>query len=659
MIAQKTIQEVYDTAKIEDVVQDFLPLKRYGSNMKGLCPFHNEKTPSFVVSPGKNLFKCFGCGQGGNPTTFVMEHEKFSYVEAIKYLAAKYNIEVIEKEMTQEERQARQINDSLFVVNEFAKDYFQEQLFETDRGKSIGLSYFKNRGFREETIRKFSLGYAPKGVNNFLKHAESKGHKKEMLEKLGLSKNDRDFFRDRVMFTIFNLSGKPIAFGGRILEKDKKAPKYINSPETEIYTKSKSLFGIFQAKSAIGKLDECMLVEGYTDVISLHQAGFENVVASSGTSLTRDQLRLIKRFTPNLKILYDGDKAGIKAALRGLDLALETDLNVRICLIPDGEDPDSYLQKVGATAFQDFIDNQAKDFILFKAEILLEETANDPVKKAGVVRDIVSSIAHIPDRIKQSMYLKACAKMFDMEEAALMGALNKVKEHLEKQKRTKKAASQRNISARIADPTSFPTMEPGQHGGEVFDKRQAPSTKPKDEMQEKDIVRILVSGGDQAFDEKQSVAEYIITNIADVISLFESAEYQLVVNDVQKQLKDKKTITSKYFINHSDQKIARIAVDLIQSEFEMSDGWAERDIHLQTQKMPEFNFTEDSMDALKKFKYKKVNQLISKNQELLKKSQDEEDMKSAMKYLKVDVKYKAIRSQLAADLKIVIAPFIK
>ncbi len=659
MIAPKTIQEVYDTAKIEDVVQDFMPLKRYGSNMKGLCPFHNEKTSSFVVSPGKNIFKCFGCGKAGNPTTFVMEHEKFSYVEAIKYLATKYNIEIIEKQLTEGERQARQVNDSLFVVNDFAKDYFQEQLFETDRGKSVGLSYFKNRGFREDTIRKFSLGYAPAGVNNFLKYAESKGHKNEMLEKLGLSKNNRDFFRDRVMFTIFNLSGKPIAFGGRILQSDKKAPKYINSPETEIYNKSKSLFGIFQAKSAIGKLDECMLVEGYTDVISLNQAGFENVVASSGTSLTREQLRLIKRFTPNLKILYDGDKAGIKAALRGLDLALATDLNVRICLIPDGEDPDSYLQKVGATAFQEFIDKQAKDFILFKAEILLEETANDPVKKAGVVRDIVSSIAHIPDRIKQSMYLKSCAKMFEMEETDLMGALNKVKEQLEKQNRTKKAASQRNQSAKIADPTGFPSMEPGQHGGEVFDKKPGPSSKPKDEMQEKDIVRILVSGGDQAFDEKQSVAEYIITNIADVISLFESAEYQLVVNDVQKRLKDKKEVSSKYFINHMDQKIAQTAITLIQSQFDMSDGWAERDIHLQTQKMPEFNFTEDSMDALKKFKYKKVNQLILKNQELLKKSQDEDDMKSTMTYLKVDVKYKAIRSQLAADLKIVIAPFMK
>ena len=660
MIAQKTIQEVYDTAKIEDVVQDFMPLKRAGANMKGLCPFHNEKTPSFVVSPGKNLFKCFGCGRGGNPTTFVMEHEKFSYVEAIRYLANKYNIEIIEKELTPEERQAQQMSDSFFVVNDFAKNYFQEQLFETDRGKSIGLSYFKSRGFREETIKKFALGYAPAGVNTFLQYATKEGHKKEMLEKLGLSKNDRDFFRDRVMFTIFNLSGKPIAFGGRTLKKDTKAPKYINSPETDIYSKSKSLFGIYHAKSKIAKLNECLLVEGYTDVISLHQAGFENVVASSGTSLTREQLRLIKRFTPNLKIIYDGDKAGIKAALRGLDLALEADLNVRITLIPDGEDPDSYLQKVGATAFQEFIDKEAKDFILFKTEILLEDAAGDPVKRAGVIRDIVSSIGHIPDRIKQSVYLKSTAQLFEMEEEALMSELNKVKSKLAKERQVKKAAAQRNQSASIADDSGFPQMEPGQHGGEMFDRAPAPtptSPKVKDEMQEKDIVRILVSGGDKEFDEKQTVAQYIIANIADVIDSFENAGFQLVVNDVAKRLKKKLSCASKHFINHSDQKIAKIAVDLIQSQHEMSEGWADRDIFLQTQEMPELNFTADSIDAIKKFKYKKVNQLLAKNQEQLKKAQDDEDMKKVMKHLKADAKLKAIRSQLANDLKIVIAPF--
>ena len=657
MIAQKTIQEIYDTAKIEDVVQDFMPLKRAGSNMKGLCPFHNEKTPSFVVSPGKNLFKCFGCGKGGNPTTFVMEHEKFSFVEAIRYLATKYNIEIIEKEMTPEERQAQQMSDSLFVVNDFARKFFQDQLFETDSGKSVGLSYFKSRGFREETIKKFSLGYAPAGVNNFLQHANKEGHKKEMLEKLGLAKNDRDFFRDRVMFTIFNLSGKPIAFGGRTLKKNTKAPKYINSPETDIYNKSKSLFGIYHAKSNIAKLDECLLVEGYTDVISLHQAGFENVVASSGTSLTREQLRLIKRFTPNLKIIYDGDKAGIKAALRGLDLALEADLNVRIALIPDGEDPDSYLQKVGATAFQEFIDKGAKDFILFKTEILLEEAANDPVKRSNVIRDIVGSIGHIPDRIKQSMYLKSCAKLFDMEEADLMGELNKVKSKIEKENQVKKAAARRNQSAKIADNSGFPSMEPEQVGGEIIGKPPGSSVKPKDEMQEKDIVRILVSGGDKEFDEKQTVAQYIISNISDVINSFENAGYQLVVNDVQERLKKKQSVAPKNFINHSDQKIVQIAIDLIQSQHEMSEGWAERDIFLQTQEMPELNFTADSIDALKKFKYKKVNQLLAKNQEQLKKAQEEEDMKKAMKHLKVDAKLKTIRSQLAADLKIVIAPF--
>ena len=360
MITQKTIQEILDTVKVEDVVQEFVNLKRRGVNMIGLCPFHNEKTPSFTVSPGKNIYKCFGCGQGGDSVKFLMEHEQLSYPEALRYLANKYGIEIEETETTQEHREEQQLLDSLYLVNQYARDFYQDQLFNTDFGKSVGLNYFKERGFREETIKKFGLGFAPDKKDAFTLQATQDGYKTEVLKKLGLTTSyGKDFFQNRVLFTIHNLTGKVIGFGGRILVKNKKAPKYINSPETEIYNKSKVLYGAYFAKRAIRKKDECILVEGYTDVLSLHQAGIENVVASSGTSLTIDQIRLIKRYTPNIKILYDGDAAGIKAALRGLDLVLEQDLNVKVVLLPEGEDPDSYLQKVGSAAFETFIEEKS------------------------------------------------------------------------------------------------------------------------------------------------------------------------------------------------------------------------------------------------------------------------------------------------------------
>ncbi|MCI5080604.1 MAG: DNA primase, partial [Saprospiraceae bacterium] len=349
MITQKSVQEILETAKVEDVIQDFVNLKRRGVNMIGLCPFHNEKTPSFTVSPAKNIYKCFGCGKAGNPVQFLMDHENLSFPEALRWLAQKYGIEIEEKQVSQEVIEERQRLDSLYIVNKFARDFFAEQLFETDRGKSVGLSYFKQRGFREDIIRKFGLGYSPAQSDLLTVTAKQKGYNIDLMKEVGLtSKYGRDFFRDRVMFTIHNLSGKVIGFGGRILQKDVKAPKYINSPETEIYNKSKVLYGAFFAKTAIRKQDECILVEGYTDVISLHQDGIENVVASSGTSLTVDQIRLVKRYTQNIKILYDGDKAGIKAALRGLDLVLAQDMNVKVVLLPEGEDPDSYLQGVGS-----------------------------------------------------------------------------------------------------------------------------------------------------------------------------------------------------------------------------------------------------------------------------------------------------------------------
>ncbi|MEO1435411.1 MAG: DNA primase, partial [Bacteroidota bacterium] len=374
MISQKTINEIFEAAKVEDVISEYVPLKKRGVNLIGLCPFHNEKTPSFTVSPAKNIYKCFGCGAAGNAVNFLMEHNQMTYPEALRNLAARYNIEVEETRTTEEGLAERQLFESMYLVNEFAQKFYAQQLFETSRGKSVGLAYFKDRGFREETIKAFGLGYAPPSGNMLTKAALDAGYKMDLLQKAGLTTSKgRDFFWDRVQFVIHNISGKVVGFGGRILNKQLKGPKYINTAESEIYKKSKILYGAYQARRSIRRKDQCLLVEGYTDVISLHQAGIENVVASSGTALTVEQIRLVKRYTQNMCIIYDGDAAGIKAAMRGLDLVLEQDMNVKIVLLPDGEDPDSFMQSVGLTKFEAYLESEAADFIFFEQNFRLEE----------------------------------------------------------------------------------------------------------------------------------------------------------------------------------------------------------------------------------------------------------------------------------------------
>lgn len=430
MISRSTIDKVFETARVEEVIGDYVQLKRSGSNMKGLSPFSDERSPSFMVSPVKQIWKDFSSGKGGNAVTFLMEHEHYTFPEAIKHLAKKYNIEIEETVLTDEAKAEADERESMYLISEFAKDFFQSILWNSEEGKAIGHSYFKERGFTNETIKKFQLGYSPDTWDALTKEALGKGYKLDYLEKTGLTivKEDKQFdrFKGRVMFPIQSMSGRILGFGGRILTQDKKAAKYVNSPESDIYHKSKVLYGIFHAKQAIAKQDMCYLVEGYTDVIQFHQAGIENVVASSGTALTPDQIRLINRLTPNITVLFDGDAAGLRASIRGIDLILEAGMNVKVCAFPDGEDPDSFAKKTPLEELKNYLDFNSKDFIQFKASLLMKESNNDPIRKAEVIRDMVQSISKIPDRIKKEIYIQECARIMDISEDVLFNTLAQI-----------------------------------------------------------------------------------------------------------------------------------------------------------------------------------------------------------------------------------------
>ncbi|WP_417942395.1 DNA primase [Flavobacterium sp. RS13.1] len=427
MISQSTIDAVFETARVEEVIGDFVNLKRAGSNFKGLSPFSDERSPSFMVSPAKGIWKDFSSGKGGNSVAFLMEHSHFTYPEAIRYLARKYNIEIEETEQSEAEKAITDVRESMYLVSEFAAKYFHDTLLNSEEGKAIGLSYFKERGFTNETIKKFNLGYSPETWDALTKEALGKGYKLEFLESTGLTiaREDRPFdrFKGRVMFPIQSMSGRVLGFGGRILTNDKKAAKYLNSPESDIYHKSKVLYGIFQAKQSIAKQNNCYLVEGYTDVIQFNQAGIENVVASSGTALTPDQIRLVNRLTRNITVLFDGDAAGLRASIRGIDLILEEGMNVRVCAFPDGEDPDSFARKNSYEDLVAYLENNSKDFIQFKASILMNEAKNDPIKKADLIRDMVTSISKIPDRIQREVYIQECARIMDISEQVLVSTL--------------------------------------------------------------------------------------------------------------------------------------------------------------------------------------------------------------------------------------------
>ena len=432
MIDQATVDKIIDSANILEVVSDFVTLRKRGVNYVGLCPFHDEKTPSFSVSPSKGICKCFSCGKGGSAVHFIMEHEQLSYYEALKYLAKKYNIEIEERELSDEEKQIKSDRESMLIVNSFAQEYFSNILFQHSEGRSVGLAYFHERGFRDDIIHKFALGYSLEQRDALAIEAKKRGYKEEYLLKTGLCLEGQngyisDRFRGRVIFPVFSLSGKVLAFGGRVLRKSDKLAKYVNSPESEVYHKSNVLYGIYQAKQSIVKNDNCFLVEGYTDVLSMHQAGVENVVASSGTSLTPGQIRLIHRFTNNITVIYDGDAAGIKASLRGIDLILKEGMNIKVVLLPDGDDPDSFAKKQSASSFTEYIKNHEVDFIRFKTNLLLDSAGNDPIKRAELISDIVQSIAIIPDTIVRSVYTKECSRLMEISEEVLLREINKIK----------------------------------------------------------------------------------------------------------------------------------------------------------------------------------------------------------------------------------------
>jgi DNA primase len=615
MITQDTIARIVDAARIYEVVSDYLPLRRKSANYTGNCPFHNEKTPSFVVSPVKNIYKCFGCGKAGGPVQFVMEHDKLTYVEALRHLAKRYNIDVVETQQTAEEKIKTQEKESLFIVNEFALEYYEEALHNTEHGRLLAKSYFVERGISEETMRLFHLGYASDVADSLYQKMKLKGYNVELMAKVGLisqnTERPRDFFRERVIYPIHSLSGKVVAFAGRLNKKNDNAPKYLNSPETEIYNKSQTLYGLHLAKQAIAKEDVCLLVEGYMDVISLMQHGIKNVVASSGTSLTVEQVRLIKRYTQNIVILYDGDNAGVKAAQRGLELILEEDMNVKILLFDADDDPDSYVQRNGTAALQNHIETNAQDFIYFKTQLQAEAIKKEPLKKVELLKDIVNSIAKIPDALKRSVYTQQCASLLKIDEAVLLNEINK--------------ARKSNVKQRFA-PTPLPSIEPDEPENNAENKDDS-STNSAVQLLEKQLIRLMIESGNKTFNDEQSINEAIIEQLTDQGFESESTEYLFAYLKSQNGL-----ITSdlSYYINHEDKKIADLVISLFMDNYELSENWKTFDIF---PIKPEENYKEDAKTIIYYFQLRKIESLIKENMNKLKVATDETEIMELQIYI--------------------------
>ena len=647
MIPQDTIMSIIDTVRIEEVVSDFVSLKKRGANLIGVCPFHKEKTPSFIVSPAKGIFKCFGCGKAGDSVRFIMEHEHYSYPEALRYLANKYGIVIEEKEQSPEELMAQNEREKMFNINTFAQQYFSDIMKNDEEGQSVGMSYFRERGFRDAIVEKFQLGYCLNQRDAFVQYALKNGYSKELLLSIGLASGNEermyDKYQGRVIFPIHNLTGKVIGFGARILSGDKTKAKYLNSPESEIYNKRQTLYGIYFAKNEISRLDNCILVEGYADVLSMHQAGIENTVASSGTSLTTEQIRLISRYTKNITILYDGDNAGIHAALRGTDMILEEGMNVRIVLLPPDEDPDSFVQHHPIEEVRAYIENNAKDFISFKTQLLLKDAANDPIKKAAVIKEIVKTISVIPDTIYRATYIKECSRLMDMPEQSLMNELNKLL----------RAKIQKNNQEQVVQ------------GVVVEDIKSEPqnlnvNATPVGFYQEQELVKLLLMYGDTEIDidgvdennnpmiYKVSVASLIIDDLKNDDLLFKDATHKLIFDIFDRALDGESLPKSQYFVSHENSKISELAATLLSSPYKLDD-WNRKEIKVKTE--------EDVLSKLVVTSVLRFKDMVldEKRNELTRQIMETQDVEDQFALLVKKKKLDDLRIKINNELGIVIA----
>ena len=615
MISQQTIQQIHNRIDIVEIVGEFVKLKKRGASYLGLCPFHNEKSPSFTVSPSREIYKCFGCGRSGNSIGFLMDHEKYSYVEALRWLANKYNVPIEETETTPEYKQQQQIADSLYIINNFAQQYFTQQLFESEEGQDIALSYLKERGFGEEIIRKFQIGYNPQQRDGFTTAALAAQYNLENLQRSGLvavrENYNYDNYRGRIIFPVHNQTGKILGFGARVIGSQERGPKYINTPENELYVKSKILYGSYFARQAIDKNDECLLVEGYTDVVSLHQAGIENVVASGGTSLTPDQLRLVKKYTNNLTIIYDGDAAGIKAALRGLDLALEEGLNVKLVLIPDKEDPDSYVNKIGASAFREFVQSNKKDFVLFQLDVSLKDAGNDTHRKAEVVNQVAETISRInkvEDFSRQQDYIRKSASILRIEETGLTALVNK----FIREKITKQESRQNAEEARFNESEDL----------RKADEDDTLGLLNRDEMQERGMVRCLLEYGMMPWDDEHTVAEFILEQQIDN-STIDNSELVRIIETYKTWYDEGLAPGPKNFLYHEDRNLSTLVLSIMDFPYELSHNWADQfEAKIKT---TEEIYRDEVLSTVNYLKLRKIKKMIEDNQKDLEKPHSPEE----------------------------------
>lgn len=638
---------IIDTVRIEEVVSDFVSLKKRGANLIGVCPFHKEKTPSFIVSPAKGIFKCFGCGKAGDSVRFIMEHEHYSYPEALRYLANKYGIIIEEKEQSPEELMAQNEREKMFNINTFAQQYFSNTMKNDDEGQAVGMSYFRERGFRDAIIDKFQLGYCLNQRDAFVQYALKNGYSKDLLLNIGLASGNEermyDKYQGRVIFPIHNLTGKVIGFGARILSGDKTKAKYLNSPESEIYNKSQTLYGIYFAKNEISRLDNCILVEGYADVLSMHQAGIENTVASSGTSLTIEQIRLISRYTKNITILYDGDNAGIHAALRGTDMILEEGMNVRIVLLPPDEDPDSFVQHHPIEEVRAYIENNAKDFISFKTQLLLKDTANNPIRKAEVVKDIVNTISVIPDAIYRATYIKECSRLMDMPEQSLMNELNKQLRAKIRKNNPVQGEQDIIIEEVKAEPQNLNV-----------------NAVPVGFYQEQELVKLLLMYGDtevdiDGFDEnnnpmiyKVSVASLIVDDLKNDDLLFKDETHRMIFDIFDRALDGDVLPKDQYFVSHENSKISELAATLLSSPYKLDD-WNRKEIKVKTE--------EDVLSKLVVTSVLRFKDMVldEKRNELTRQIMETQDVEDQFALLVKKKKLDDLRIKINQELGIVIA----